>query len=134
MKAYIDERGYNDSFEWRGRIEPAQVPTVLNELDVFVCPSDHELMPFSILEAMAAGVPVIAHNVGGISEEIQDGKTGCLVSTDNYMDYVNAIARLMKDGLGERLGNAARTRVIEQFSMPVYAKRMKDVLGQYLAR
>ena len=134
MKAYVNERGYNDSFEWRGRIEPTQVPMVLNEFDVFVCPSDHELMPFSILEAMAAEVPVIAHNVGGISEEIQDGETGCLVDTDNYMDYVNAIGRLMKEGLGERLEGAARTRVLEQFSMPVYAERMKNVLAQSLAR
>ena len=56
------------------------------------------------------------------------------VSTDNYMDYVDALVRLMKDGLGEKLGSAARTRVMEQFSMPVYAKQMKDVLVQSLAR
>lgn len=132
MKTYINERGYGDSFEWCGRIDPAQVPMVLNTLDVFVCPSDHELMPFSILEAMAAGVPVVAHNVGGISEEIQDGQTGCLVGTDIYMDYVEAIVKLIKEGAGERLGAAAKKVIMEKFSMPVYAERMKDVLCQSL--
>ncbi len=68
----------------RGRVEfkgsRGDVPEILAQSDIFVLASKTETLPISILEAMRAGLPVVASDVGGVSEEVVDGETGILVS------------------------------------------------------
>lgn len=77
--------------------------------DVFVFPSLSENLPFSLLEAMDAGLPVIATAVGGIPEVIVDGQTGLLVPPCDVTALAQAILRLASDRpMRERLGHAGR--------------------------
>jgi glycosyltransferase involved in cell wall biosynthesis len=85
--------------------------------DVFVQPSLTEGMPNAVLEAMAAGRPVIATRVGGVPELITDGETGRLVPPADPAALAAAIASLLADEAERlRLGGAARARTRAEFS------------------
>jgi L-malate glycosyltransferase len=77
-----------------------------------------EAMSNSIQEAMAAGRPVVATDVGGNPELVEDGRTGLLVPSRNPVALAQAIEKLLADPeLRERMGRAARRRVAERFSL-----------------
>jgi len=82
---------------------------VLGALDVFVLPSRWESLPIAILEAMAAGLPVVAADVGGVHEAVIDGQTGFLTPRDDASAVADAVQKLLGDtGLRRRMGEAGR--------------------------
>jgi len=88
------------------------VPEVLSALDVFVLTSRMEANPVSILEAMAAGKPVIAPRVGSIPDTVSDGETGFLTQMGNENDLVTRILQVLGDReLARRLGQGGRAAV-----------------------
>lgn len=103
---------------------------ILPALDIFVMPSRQEGLGLSIMEAQAAGLPVIASNVGGIPDLIEPGKTGILVETENPSALAGAIIGLWtnKDRLRE-MGEAGRESARRHYS----ADRMvEETLNLYL--
>ncbi|MGK2945897.1 MAG: glycosyltransferase, partial [Desulfuromonadales bacterium] len=94
------------------------VPQILNALDVFLLPSLREGLPLSLLEAMAAGRPVIASRVGGIPEIFDATEMGCLVEPASVDDLTAAMLSLARasDEERKRLGANARTRALTAFS------------------
>jgi hypothetical protein len=87
----------------------------LSTASVFVYKSDMEGLGSGVLAAMAAGVPVVASNVGGLPEVVESGKTGFLVSDG---DFGTPVRRLLDDaGLAARMSQAARERVQREFSV-----------------
>lgn len=97
-------------------------------------PSHWEAMPMAVLEAMAAGVPVVASRVGGIPGVVVDGRTGLLVEPRNVTALGEALARILADG-GERrrMGLAARERALECFSAEVVVPRLEALWDSILA-
>jgi sugar transferase (PEP-CTERM/EpsH1 system associated) len=94
------------------------VPRILAALDVFVLPSLIEGFSYSILEAMASGLPVVATDVGGNAELIQDGVSGYLMPTKKPRLLADILLRLASDeSLRTQLGQRARQRVEENFSL-----------------
>jgi L-malate glycosyltransferase len=94
------------------------VPEILAHSALLVQPSLTEAMSNSIQEAMAAGRPVVATDVGGNPELVEDGRTGLLVPSRNPVALAQAIEKLLADPeLRERMGRAARRRVAERFSL-----------------
>jgi glycosyltransferase involved in cell wall biosynthesis len=94
------------------------VPELLARADVFVLSSRSEGAPVSILEAMAAGLPVVATRVGGVEELVADGETGLLVPSGDPAAMSAALARLTADpALRRRLGAAARERARRHFDV-----------------
>ena len=88
------------------------MPEMLLAADVFTLPSYREGMPYSILEAMAMGLPVVATDIRGCREEVVDGETGFLVPARDSAALGDKIARLLGDGdLRRTLGAAGRRRV-----------------------
>jgi len=96
----------------------SDVAVILDASDIFVLPSLWEGLPNVILEAMAKSLPVVATNVGGISEVILNDGTGFLVPSKNAQELAYAIGKLMDDPeMRERFGYAGRKRLEEKFSL-----------------
>jgi L-malate glycosyltransferase len=108
-------RGVAQAFAFSGHAE--DVLAHLREADVFVLPSRTEAFPNAILEAMAAGVPVVASAVGGILEVVRDDVTGLLVPADRPDVLAHRVNRLLGESLlRERLAAAGRALVVERYS------------------
>ena len=102
----------------------ADVPEILAALDVFVLPSLWEGMPNAVLEAMAAGLPVVATAVGGTPEAVVDRVTGLLVPPHDPDALARAIERLLGDpSLRREMGRAGRERVGRHFSIDQTVRR-----------
>jgi glycosyltransferase involved in cell wall biosynthesis len=108
------ELGIQDRVDFLG--DRDDVGSLLARSDVFVLASKFEMSPISILEAMRAGLPVIASNSGGAREAVVDGETGFLVPAGSVEALAEALARVADDyELRVRLGRAARQRFEESF-------------------
>ena len=98
--------------------ERRDVPDLLAACDVFVLSSDSEGMSNTIIEAMAAGRPVVATDVGGNPELVADGETGVLVESGSAAAMAAAIAALATDcATRERMGAAGRDRACREFAV-----------------
>jgi glycosyltransferase involved in cell wall biosynthesis len=93
------------------------VPALLASSDLFVLPSRSEAFPNSVLEAMAAALPIVATRVGGIVELIENQRTGVLVPPDDPRALGHAILDLIQwRSHAVRLGRAARAEVEARYS------------------
>ncbi|MEE8571749.1 MAG: glycosyltransferase, partial [Gemmatimonadota bacterium] len=95
------------------------IPDVLSALDVFCLPSvRNEGVPHSVLQAGAAGLPVVATAVGGIPEAVIDGKTGIVVPPGDPHSLAEALVALLADPESrDRMGHAGRRHVKDVFSL-----------------
>jgi glycosyltransferase involved in cell wall biosynthesis len=94
------------------------VPALLRALDLFVLTSRYEGLPYSVLEAMACGLPVIATRAPGTVDVVEDGVTGLLAALDAPEEIAGAILALLDDPRRARaLGEAGRRRVKGSFSL-----------------
>jgi glycosyltransferase involved in cell wall biosynthesis len=104
------------------------IPAVTAALDVAVLPSWREAQGLSILEAMALSRPVVASDVGGIPEMIEDGVTGLLVEHDNPVELAAAIVRLLRDPVfAERIATAGHDLVHERFCVELMVKAIEQI-------
>jgi glycosyltransferase involved in cell wall biosynthesis len=107
------------------------VQEVLLAGDVFVQPSRSEGLPLAILEAMGAGLPVVATRVGGVGEAIVDGESGLLVPAQSPSALTEALDRLFEAPQeAERMASSGQRRAIEEFSASVMASRYRDLYGR----
>ena len=96
--------------------------------DVLLMPSLHEGLPYTLLEAMALGVPVIASRVGGLSEVIEDGVTGLLVEPQCADALARAIQRLRENGtLRSSIAEEAKKVQRSQYSLEKMAQRYTQI-------
>ena len=100
------------------------------DFDVAVVPSVYaDPLPRAVIESMAFGLPVLAFDVGGVSEMLADGETGTLVAVDppDVQGLATQFVRYLRDrDLRERQGRAARARVEAQFDARVHAERIQQ--------
>jgi len=115
-------------------IQPGQdVRPLYHQADIFVLSSRAEALPNVILEAMAAGLPVVATRVGGVPEAVLPEATGLLVDSGDDAALAAALARLLDDPKTRRaLGRAARQRVLDHFSFPAMVRRHQDLWSRLL--
>jgi glycosyltransferase involved in cell wall biosynthesis len=91
-------------------------------------------MPVSILEAMAAGLPVLAVDTGGVAEMVQEGETGFLVAPRDTAAVSPHLLRLAADpDLRARMGAAGRTRAFAEFGLGAIVTRIEAVLAEAAA-
>jgi len=128
----IETLGLNPHVELLGRLEdPAPA---LQGFDLFVLPSHNEGMGRAVVEAMAAGLPVVATCVGGLPDVVVDGETGLLVPPRDPGALAEALMRLLEDpGLRTRMGQAGQARA-EEFSDQVMFERLETLYSEILSR
>jgi glycosyltransferase involved in cell wall biosynthesis len=101
--------------------------------DALLMPSLHEGLPYTLLEAMALGVPIVASRVGGLAEVLEDGADAILVEPNRPAELAHAVARLKSDAsLGARLGARAQAVQRASYSLEAMADRYLDVYREAL--
>jgi L-malate glycosyltransferase len=104
------------------------VPSILAQADVFVLPSRSEAFPNSIIEAMASGLPVVASDVGGIPELVEEGRTGHLVPVGDPKALAAALSSLLADPRrAAELGQAGRTKIEQNYSFERMVDQMETL-------
>ncbi len=122
------------AIDWTGFV--TNIPAELARIDALVLPSLFgEGLPMVVLEAMAAGVPVIASDVEGVPEAIRDGQDGLLVPPADPAALAAAIQRLVSGEVDyPAMSTSAQQRHAEHFSAEIMARRVADVYDQVLGR
>ena len=97
-----------DTVEFRGAVAPDRVAGYLEHARALVLPSIcYEGAPRTVVEAFAAGVPVLANRKGALPTIVDDGATGLLVDPDRPGDWPGAVKALLDDGTSRAMGEAA---------------------------
>jgi glycosyltransferase involved in cell wall biosynthesis len=111
------------------------VSELLANCDVFVLPSLYEGLPLAILEAMWAGKPVIATQIGGTDEAVITGETGLLIPPADPVALATAIRTILADqSLAQRLASAGRARVEQEFSAKKMVQQVTHIYDELLEK
>lgn len=129
-----EELGLCDAVTFAGFRE--DVAGLLGGADLFVLPTLWDALPTVLIEAMAAHLPIVASNVGGIPDMVRDGVEGLLVPTDDDEALATAISQIMSDAaLREDMALAARLRAETAFSLPNQVGKVaalyREVIGAH---
>jgi len=118
--------------EFLGAIEQSKLAALYQRADLCVVPAlQYESFSYTCAQAMAAGKPVIATRVGGMSETVEDGKTGLIVEPDNADELADAIAELLKDRQRRvAMGRAGREKVLREFDPLKVAQENLSIYAQ----
>jgi glycosyltransferase involved in cell wall biosynthesis len=117
-----------------GPVESSRKEDLLASADLFVLPSRNEGQPYAILEALAAGLPVISTSVGCIPETIREGIEGFLVEPRDIDSLADRMDLLIRDGaLRKSMGLAARRRYVEKYTYEHFSSRMRAVFAEAVA-
>ena len=131
VKKIINTHRYPESIQLLGELKPDDLRILYQKVDVVVIPSKEEGLPNVLLEAMASGCVVIANNVGGIPEVIDDGVNGLI----NYDNSINGLEFLIKKIIDNSLDIneirfEARKKVVENFDSSSYGKSIFEIYLQ----
>ena len=133
LEASTQHLGLNQRVRFLGFRSDARALVEL--LDVLVVPSLSEGAPLVVLEAMAAGIPVVASRVGGIPDQIRHEREGLLVPPGNSAALGNALVGLLRNpARARRLGEAGRQRWASEFSYATMVRRVEAVYRTALGK
>ena len=120
----VHDRALDGHFWFAGRRALAEIALWLGASDLFVLSSHDEGMPLALLEAMAAGCPAVATDVGGVRDVIHDDTVGRMVPARNVQALADAIVQVLSNDKERRLmSEAARDRVISTFDVQTCYRR-----------
>jgi glycosyltransferase involved in cell wall biosynthesis len=135
LEARVARAGLGDVVTLRGALPHQEIPAVLAGATALVLPSvtardgQMEGIPVALMEAMAAGVPVVASRLSGIPELVRDGETGLLVPERDPVALASAMDRLARDPvLAARLAEAGRRAVLEDHDLSRNVARLRALL------
>ena len=115
--------------EFTGYKKDAELKRIINRASFVVVPSEwYENCSMSVLESMAFGKPVIGSRIGGIPEQIQDGKTGLLFEMGNVRELAEKMMVLASDkDLRKKMGRAAREKLERKYSLDAHCARLMKI-------
>lgn len=131
LKSEILSRGLSERINILGLIVGEERDRLLDSADGFVLPSLTEALPMAMLEAMAAGLPVVATKVGSIPEVIRDGFEGRLVNPEDPVALARALDELAGDESARlKMGEIARETCARHYGMETMAERILKIYRQ----
>lgn len=133
LKRRAQQLGIAGRVEFAGWLDDAAVQALYQRADVAVVPSTYEPFGIVALEAMAAGAPLVASDVGGLSEIVRHEQNGLKAAPGNPVSLAEQIDRLLTDRpLAERLSGAARREVQERYTWSSIARQTADIYDEVL--
>jgi glycosyltransferase involved in cell wall biosynthesis len=131
VEAFLAAKNLNGSVSLDGEAFGDRKAEVLGRHDIFVLPSRREAMSLAVLEAMRASLPVVATDVGAMSEAVVDGVTGFLVPPGDPEALAGRILRLARNAsLRSAMGRAGRARYEREFTPAVYERNVRAIVEQ----
>ncbi len=116
LKQAIHERGLENHVFLKGYLTGSALRQVYRSAQVFVLPSWQEGLPYSLLEAMAVGLPVITTSLRGMADIIEEGRNGYLVPPRQPDALADALVKLLVDPVGRARMTKANLKKIKEFS------------------
>jgi len=133
VQEFIPENGLQHKVILTGERE--DIPEILAASDLFILSSRWEGLPRSIIEAMMAGLPVVATRVGGVPELVEDGITGFLVPPKDPGALAEALQKLIEDPeLRRRMGEAGREKTLREFTLDLMLEETEKVYHEVLKK
>lgn len=132
LRREIDERGLSEHVFLTGFRE--DVPNVLAASDILVLPSFREGTPRVITEAMASGLPVIATDIAGIPEQVEDGESGYLIPTGEPISLADRLEELLADPARRKHMGAQGLERAERYSMEAMLEDIDSLYSGLLAQ
>jgi glycosyltransferase involved in cell wall biosynthesis len=132
LRGIVANRGLAKHVHFLGLIDNAS--QILPHIDVLVLPSLWEGMPHVVLEAMAAGRPVVASRIAGLAELVEDGKTGLLFRSGDPRSLAEALLKLITNpALARTMGDAGREHVMKNFQLKETVRKTVHLYRELLA-
>ena len=133
MREFFDLLRTRSWCEHHGFVDRQRLKTWLGEATLLALPSLEDNCPMTVLEAAAAGVPVVAANVGGVPDLIEDGRTGWLCDPLDAASMVGAVEKILSQPEQARnLAAAARQAARERFHPLIIARRHLEIYREVL--
>jgi glycosyltransferase involved in cell wall biosynthesis len=131
IRTRICQQGLEDYIHLLGL--RTDIPCLLCASDVFLHTSKREAHPRSIIEAMAAGLPVVAFGVGGVAETVVDRETGYLLPAGDVSGMADAVLSLLKvPAQAAQMGQRGRERVQRRFTAASTAAQVEQIIDELL--
>jgi len=137
LKRQAESLGLKERVVFAGLAAPEAIPGLLAEANAFVLASVFEGRPNVVLEAMAAGLPVVASRIDGVTELVEDNVTGLLFEAGDLAGLAKRLRRLAEDeALRRRLGAAGRQSIVDrgltwERTAEAYLRLFRDVLNPH---
>lgn len=133
MEALAESLGTRDRIRFLGNVP--DIVSILADSDIFVFSSTHEGLPYCIMEAMRAGLPVIATNAGGIGEEVLDGVNGYLLPCCDVDAMAKSIRTLISNrDMRIQMGTESRRLYLERFALSRMIDGTFSIYNKVLSR
>jgi len=133
LRDYVSEQGMGGNVVFRGLLTHRQMLEAYSECAIMALTSRQETQPMAVIEAMAAGRPVVATRVGGVADLIDDGRTGHVVELSDIETLAERIESLLGDAeLRRRMGVAARDAASGRFRIATVAARYLSIYREML--
>ncbi len=129
----IADLGLTEHFVFTGLVPPERIPELLHAMDIVVHTSQWEGLARVLPQALIAGKPVVAYDVGGAREVVIPGETGFLLPRDAVQELVESVGALAADpDMRQRFGQTGRDRFTEQFRHQTMTRRIREVYRMVL--
>lgn len=129
LEKMVKERGLEGKVTFSGTLYGDEKKDAYRQADIFVHPTREDCFPLVILEAMSAGLPVVASEEGGIPDEVVDGTTGFLSRKGDAADLARCLEKLLTDASARRgMGEAGRERYEKCFRKACFEDRLLQIL------
>jgi glycosyltransferase involved in cell wall biosynthesis len=129
LEKYCAEIGIEKVIEFIGAVSLEERLEFFENADIFALPTYAEAMPMSVIEAMAAGLPIVSTTVGGIPELIDENEEGFLVKPANVGKLAEKLSKLIGDkNLRVKMGEKAQIKVKDKLDFAVFTEKLKTCL------
>jgi Glycosyltransferase len=129
----INRLGLNEHVTLSEAVKNHELPPIYNSSELLALPSYYETFSKVCLEAMSCGIPVVATNMGGIPEVVEENVTGYLIPYGSVKKLADVIISLLQDrGRAKKMGINGRIRVLKNFTWSAVSERIQKVYNELL--